>query len=264
MHKLIDKSIVENIRSTGKTSSALPDRIPILEKYSLPYDRLADNIIVSGCQILQMLPEQLTSLARILEAKNLSYSFLSKEYCCGNYLYRPAIREKDDEAMAECRDLSREFVGRNIDQARQLGAKRVIIFCSPCYPVYRHAFPEENIVFYPAAINELFEPVKFAEKIDYYPGCYRLHKKFSPVPVDLASTEEILEKIEGLEVNRIGAPKCCFHPEGLAHMIEQASARTMLHICTGCYGQALQNMPRDKGVEVLMLPEFVERVINNR
>lgn len=261
MHPLINRSMVENILSIGKTSPDLPDRVPILEAYGLPYDKPAENVVISGCQILPSLPHLLAPLARIFTLRGLSYTFLSTEYCCGNYLYRPAIKARDEEAMAQCRELSRQFVGRNIEQAKNLGAKRIIIFCSPCYPIYRHAFAEENIVFYPAVINELMNPVTLNEKIDYYAGCYRLHKKFSPAPMDLKSTNEILNKIDGLEVNRISAPKCCYHPEGLSHMTDSVRTGTMLHICTGCYGQALRNMPRDQGVDVLMLPDFVERVM---
>ena len=261
MHSLIDKAMVENIRTTGKTSENLPERIPILEKHDLPYDQSAENVVVSGCQILPGMPDLLDPLARIFNKKGLSYTFLSKEYCCGNYLYRPAIKEKDDKAMAECRELSREFVGKNIEQARELGAKRIIIFCSPCYPIYKYAFPEEDIIFYPEAINELIDPISLDDKIDYYAGCYRLHKKFSPVPMDLKSTNAVLNKMQGLEVNRISAPKCCFHPEGLTHMIDGVRTKTMLHICTGCYGQALRNMPRDRSVDILMLPDFVERAM---
>ena len=261
MHSLIDRAMVENIRTTGKTSESLPERIPILEKHNLPYDQPAENVVVSGCQILPGMPHLLDPLARIFNKKGLSYTFLSKEYCCGNYLYRPAIKEKDDDAMTECRELSREFVDKNIEQARELGAKRIIIFCSPCYPIYKYAFPEEDIIFYPEAINELIDPISFDDKIDYYAGCYRLHKKFSPVPMDLKSTNEVLDKMEGLEVNRISAPKCCFHPEGLTHMINGVRTRTMLHICTGCYGQAMQNMPPDRNADILMLPDFVERAM---
>jgi hypothetical protein len=88
-----------------------------------------------------------------------------------------------------------------------------------------------------------------------------LHLASLPVPMDLKSTNDVLDKMEGLEVNRISAAKCCFHPEGLAHMIEGVRTKTMLHICTGCYGQALQNMPRDRSVDILMLPDFVERAM---
>lgn len=261
MHLLIDKEMVEIIRTTGKTSKDLPDREKIFNEHGMPYDREAENVIITGCQILSVLPHILKSFTRILQRKALSYTFLSKEYCCGNYLYRPAIKAKDDNAMAECRELSKEFVGKNIVQAKNLGAKRLIIFCSPCYPIYKYAFPEENIIFYPAAISEVMDPITYDEEIDYYAGCYKLHKRFSPVPMDLESTEAVFRKMEGMEVRRINAPICCFKPAGLSHMTGSVSSKTMVHICTGCYGQALGNIPQDKEIEVLMLPELVERAI---
>jgi len=261
MHDLIGQKVVECIRTTGKTSPSLPDRIPILKDYKLPYDEPAENILVSGCQVLPGSPHLLPPLARLFMRKGLSYTMLSTEYCCGNYLYRPAIAARDEEAMNECRELSREFVGRNVSQAERLGAKRLIIFCSPCYPIYKHAFPEKDIVFYPAVINELIPEIDYRERIDYYAGCYRLHRKFSPVPMDLKSTDEVFDKIIGLEINRISAPKCCFHPAGLSHMIGHITTRTMVHICTGCYGQALQNLPQDSKTRIMMLPEFIEGIL---
>jgi len=258
MHSLINSEMVETIRETGKTDRNFPDRKEILEANGLPYDRKADNVIITGCQILASLPHVLATMARIFDRGGLSYTFLSTEYCCGNNIYRPAIKAKDEDALSECRSLSKEFVELNIRQARDLGAKRLIIFCSPCYPIYKHAFPDENIIFYPGAINETVDSLEFKGEIDYYPGCYRLHRKFSPVPMDLKSTNDVLQKINGLSVNRISSPACCYKPEGLNHMISNIKTDKMVHICTGCYFQALLNMPGDKKVNVLMLPEFVE------
>ena len=262
MHPLINKEMVQTIRDTGKTSAHLPDRANILEKHGLPYDRPAENAIVTGCQILASLPRVLAALARILDRGGLSYTFLSEEYCCGNYLYRPVIAARDEEALAECRALSREFVLRTADIAQNFGARRLVIFCSPCYPVYKHALPDREVVFYPTAIREAMGRVPFHGRIDYYAGCYRLHKRISPEPMDLASTEEVFARMPGLEINRIGAPACCFKPDGIKHMVEHVSAPQMVHICTGCYGQARQHVPAEKGSEILMLPEFVERAMN--
>ena len=261
MHPLLDGTIVEAIRTTGKTNTSLPDRIDVLEEYRLPYDQPAENVIISGCQILSSLPHVLSSLARILELGGLSYSFLSQEYCCGNYLYRPAIKARDEEAMAECRSLSKGFVEENIRAAKCLGAKRLVIFCSPCYPIYRHAFPGERIAFYPEVVGEAMGPRHYDGIIDYYAGCYKLHRKFSPLPMDLASTDKVFAAISGLEVNRIEAPHCCYTPKGLSHMIDHTINSTMVHICTGCYGQARRSLPEQKHTSVLMLPEFVEKVM---
>jgi Fe-S oxidoreductase len=262
MNQLIDENMVELIRSSGNTFEHTPERKGILEENSLPYDRPAENVIVTGCQLLALLPDVLRTLARLYDRAGFSYTFLSREYCCGNYLYRPAIAARDDAAMAECRELSRDFVALNIEAMKDLGAERLVIFCSPCYPIYKHAFPEEDIVFYPATLSEIMDEVSYDGRIDYYAGCYRLHRRFAPVPMDLESTEKVFAKIKGLDIHRISAPKCCYKPEGAAHMMENVETDTMVHICTGCYGQALANLPEGGGTEVLMLPEFVEKVLS--
>ncbi len=261
MHPLINQEMLETIRTTGKTSDSLPDRIEVLEKHGLPYDQPAENAIITGCQILASLPHVLASLSNLLAKKDFSHTFLSQEYCCGNYLYRPIIAARDDEAMAECREISKGFVAKNVSLAKELGARRLVIFCSPCYPIYKHGMPEEDIVFYPEAINEVMDTVNSDQRIDYYAGCYKLHKRMSPVPMDLKSTNDVLAKMEGMEINRISAPECCFKPAGLSHMIDNVKTDLMVHICTGCYGQAKANLPDDSETEVLMLPEFVERTL---
>jgi hypothetical protein len=206
------------------------------------------------------LPGILVSLARYFDRKGFSYTFLSEEYCCGNTLYRPAIKARDDGAMSECRELSKGFVEKTLQSAKKFHANRLVIFCSPCYPIYKHAFPNEDIIFYPQAIDELMEPTEYHGKIDYYAGCYKLHKRFSPVPMDLTSTNRVFKKISGLEINRIKAPACCYKAEGLAYMTDNVKTENMVHICTGCYGQALGHMPKEKGVKIMMLPEFIETV----
>ncbi len=261
MNPLIDEGMVESIRDSGNAATGLPPRVEVLEKNGLPYDREAENVIVTGCQVLYLLPRVLSSLARVLERGGFSYTFLSREYCCGNYLYRPAIKARDEEALADCRELSKEFVSLNLLAARELGAERLVIFCSPCYPIYRHAFPGENIVFYPRAIAEAMGDLGLKLKVDYYAGCYRLHRRFSPVPMDLDSTEEVFSRLEGLEVNRISAPKCCYKPEGAAHIAASVTTETLVTVCTGCYGQALTVLPPGGSTEVLMLPELVERAL---
>jgi len=261
MHSLINVNTVETIRKTGNTDDNLPDRTGILKAQDLPFDQPAENIIITGCQILGAMPQILKKFSGILGQAGVTHTFLSKEFCCGNNLYRPAIKAKDEQAMAECRSLSKEFVGLNIGKAKELGAQRIIIFCSPCYPIYRHAFPEENIVFYPQVISEAIPDLSFHEPIDYYAGCYRLHKKFSPVPVDLKSADQVFKKIQNLSINRISAPSCCYKQEGLDHMLNNVQTRYMVHICTGCYFQALLNKKDDKDFQVLMLPEFIDLLL---
>ena len=107
-----------------------------------------------------------------------------------------------------------------------------------------------------------YEEKVFNEKIDYYAGCYKLHKRFSPVTMDLKSTNSVFKKISGLEINRIKAPECCFKPDGISYMTENVMTKNMVHICTGCYGQAMGFMPKEKEVNIMMLPEFIEMLDN--
>ena len=62
MHPLIDQKTVERIRSTGNGLEGLPDRRAVLEEYGLPYDRPAENVIISGCQILPFLPHDVEAV----------------------------------------------------------------------------------------------------------------------------------------------------------------------------------------------------------
>lgn len=259
MHPLIDQGMVRNIMDTGNALSGFPPRAEILERHGLPCDRPAENVVISGCQILHLMPRALVSLARILDKGGFSYTFLSREYCCGNYLYRPALQARDEDALEECRRLSREFVALNLERAVELGARRLVIFCSPCYPIYKHVFPEEDIVFYPRTIAEVLEEVDWEREVDYYAGCYRLHRRLSPVSMDLDSAEEVFSRFRGLRVHRIDAPSCCYKPEGIAHILNEMCTKTLITICTGCYAQALAGLPPERDTAVLMLPEFVEK-----
>ncbi len=58
MHSLIDENIVETIRSTGNATENLPERIEVMQSHSLPYDRKAENVIITGCQILGSMPKE--------------------------------------------------------------------------------------------------------------------------------------------------------------------------------------------------------------
>lgn len=96
MHPLIDKKIVDTIRDTGKTSEQLPDRTDILEKNNLPYNREAENVIISGCQILSMLPHVLSSLSRLFDSIETE---LMVHICTGCYTQAVRNMKKETEVL---------------------------------------------------------------------------------------------------------------------------------------------------------------------
>lgn len=63
-------------------------------------------------------------------------------------------------------EISKGFVNKAVQSPRKFGAKRLVIFCYPCYPIYKHAFPEEEIIFYPKATAEIMGEMEFNKKID--------------------------------------------------------------------------------------------------
>jgi Fe-S oxidoreductase len=266
MHPLIDREMWERIRETGQALAGLPPREQALERLGLPVDRPAEDVLITGCNIIHLLPGEISALAGLMERAGRSFTLLAREYCCGNYLYRPAIAARDEAALAECRELSRELLAMNLERARELGARRLVIFCSPCYPLYRASFPGEDIVFYPRILLEMVEsgelgsPQGVPGTIDYYAGCYRLHRKLADVPMDLEAVDSLLSLLPGLEVNRISAPRCCYTEEGLRHLKESSHADLLLTVCTGCYGQALNVFPPGGRTEVIMLPSLLSRI----
>lgn len=78
MHSLIDINTVETIRTTGNTNSDLPDRTEILKTHNLPIDQPSQEVIITGCQIIGLIPRVLRKFADILDQKEISYTFLSK------------------------------------------------------------------------------------------------------------------------------------------------------------------------------------------
>lgn len=79
--------------------------------------------------------------------------------------------------------------------------------------------------------------------------------------MDLASTNRVFANIADISINRISVSRCCYTPDGLSHMLEHFESETMVHICTGCYEQAFRNLPKDSQKQVMLLPQFVDKIL---
>ncbi len=64
------------------------------------------------------------------------------------------------------------------------------------------------------------------------------------IQMDLEPANSVFENIKVLSINRISAPECCYEPHALDHMLKSVETNYMVHICTGCYFQAILNVPR--------------------
>jgi Fe-S oxidoreductase len=78
-----------------------------------------------------------SALKNFLDHYGVSYTFLSKEYCCGWVpLMQPAVMAKDEERIKQLKGVVEEFLKENINQAKKVGAKAIVTICAPCEPNY--------------------------------------------------------------------------------------------------------------------------------
>jgi hypothetical protein len=106
-------------------------------------------------------------------------------------------------------------------------------------------------------IDRYFKAGKLDAEIDYYAGCYRFRRKITEKPVDVQSAVNVLNKIEGLNVNYLDNKLCCYIPPHLDQLIGSVKSGTVVNICTGCYFNLNTRMSKDGKMQAKMLPEIV-------
>ena len=104
--------------------------------------READTVVVIGCGYYRSL-DAVARGFRLLDLLGIDYTLLEKEFCCGAPMIGQQVRKGSDRAIADA--MSRELIGMNIAQARQLKARRIAYFCVWCTYLakrfYGDAFP---------------------------------------------------------------------------------------------------------------------------
>ncbi|MEE4351536.1 MAG: (Fe-S)-binding protein [Desulfatiglans sp.] len=264
---MINEKAIENIREYGVYHDTGRARNKILfEDVGLNADQKAEYVIIAGCAQPEGMPQTFLALKNIFERLQVSYTFLSKEYCCGWMpLGQPAVMAKNEEDIAESKVLAGEFVEENFRQAKSLGAKSIALFCAACEPTYSNYKDRTDleIISYTELLDRYFLEGKLELDADYYAGCYRFRRKMTSSPLDLEPTLKILDKIEGLHVNHLDNSKCCFIPPHLENLNESIKTDTVITICTGCFYN-LRKTLKDKGdYEVTMLPDLLWRSIQD-
>ena len=258
---MINEKAVENIRKYGIYQGNGEARKKVLfDEVGLNADQEADHVFIAGCAQPEGMPHVFSALKNCLDRFGVSYTFLSKEYCCGWMpLGQPAVMAKNEEDIASSKEISKEFIQENFKQARDLGAKSIVLFCGACEPSYSNFKDSEGleVISYTELLDRFFEKGKLKLDADYYAGCYRFRRRITSTSIDLEPPKRVLNKIEGLNVNYLDNNKCCYIPPHLDNLVEDISNRTLISICTGCYYN-LQRTLKDKGdYDVKMLPEVI-------
>jgi Fe-S oxidoreductase len=105
----------------------------LFEDIGCPADKKAEYVLLSGCMPPLDTPSIFSALKNFLDHYGVSYTFLSKEYCCGWLpLVQPAVMaKKDEDSIKQLKGVAEEFLKENINHAKKLRAKAIVTICAP-------------------------------------------------------------------------------------------------------------------------------------
>jgi len=265
---MIDEKRVENIRTYGVHHNTGTPRAKVLfEDLGLAKDRKAEYVIISGCHPPETLPQAFRALKALFDRFRISYTFLSKEYCCGWMpLGQPAVMAKDEAAIARSKELAQGFILENFKQAEALGAKSIVLFCAACEPTYTNFKKAAHleVISYSELLERFFRGGKLNRVIDYYAGCYRFRRRITQEPIDVAPARRILSKIDGLRVHESDNSLCCFVRPHLDRLAGSFQTKEIVAICTGCYNLLRQTLKDREGYRLKMIPELLWEAVEGK
>jgi Fe-S oxidoreductase len=164
----------------------------------------SENIIVDGCANVFSHPQSIGTYFQLLNALGISYNLLPKRYCCGFFILTRATPGERDDAVSKVKWLAE----KNIEEARELGAKHVYEYCHLCSVMAQYADVKDTGITIGHGLDILTEPLKKVEKlkvkparVGYYRGCWGRKKALKPdFKLDFSTWRSWLDRIEGLEV----------------------------------------------------------------
>jgi len=264
---MVDETSIENIRKYGvAVGDGQRKQKVLVDEIGFPVGKKAENVIIAGCFQPEGMPQAFTAFKKLLDHFKIDYTLLGQEYCCGwMTIGQPAVIAKNEEDIARFKQISREFILENFRQAKELGAKSIVLFCGACEPNYinyKDLTQLEVIPFY-ELLDRHFKEGRLEGKVDYYAGCYRFRRRITDKPVDVEPAVRVLQKIKGLEINFIDNKLCCNIPPHMEQIANAVKSDQVINICSGCYYSLTANLAQKPGVKVKMLPEIVWEALEN-
>ena len=258
---MINEKVVDHIWAYGVHHDTGAERAKILfDDLGLVRDRKAEYIILSGCHQPQGMPQALRALKKLLDHFKVSYSFLSKEYCCGWMpLGQPAVMAKNEADIAGSQELARAFLSENAKMAKALDAKTLVLFCAACEPTYRNCQKDLNLEVIPywELLGRFFAGGNLPTEIDYYAGCYRFRRRVTQTPLDVTPVLDTLGKIEALKIHSVDNNLCCYISAHQEKLRQELKTQRIMTICTGCTYSLQRLLKGKEGYRVQMLPEIL-------
>jgi len=264
---MIDQKLVDNIRSCGTYRDSGEGRRRVFEDVGLRIGERAEYVIIMGCVQPESMPDVLRSLKALLDHLQIDYTLLSKEYCCGWMPFgQPAVMAKNEEGIAQAKELSEEFLMENFRQAEALGAKGIVLFCAACEPSYTNYAGATNleIISYSELLDRYFSDGRLDVEVDYYAGCYRFRRRITAEPVNVEPAVRLLNKVQGLRVNHLDSNLCCYIPPHMEQLSGSLTTGTVVTICTGCYHNLRRTLQEKGDYQVKMLPEVLLEAVRGQ
>ncbi len=265
---MLDEKLIANICESGiaQGTAGVDDRARILKDMGFRSTQKADYALIASCFLPSLVPESMKAFRLLLEHYQVDYTLLPKEHCCGDLLLRQAAKDKTGVEMKQADALAREFLEKNLIQARQVGAVKLLAFCVGCdlvYSRFRDSVPEE-ILWYPTLLARLFKGGKLELEADYYAGCHYYYRRLNGSLPDLDSAIEVLARVEGLRLNHLDSRLCCTRPQQLESLLGNIKSRIVITPCGGC-AMGLEQALRAKGdCRVVMIPEVVWAAVSGQ
>jgi Fe-S oxidoreductase len=265
---MLDEKLISDIRESGTAEGAagVAPRDRLLREMGFRTADRAEYALLASCFLPSLVPAGMRAFRLLLEHLKVDYTLLRKEYCCGDILLRQAARDKTGAEMERADALAREFLEKNLAQARQAGAKKVIAFCVGCDLVhtrFRDSVPEE-ILWYPTLLARLFQGGRLDLEADYYPGCHYHYRRLNKSLPDLDSARELLNRIEGLRIHHLDGRLCCTRPEQVGTLLSDVKSGIVITPCGGCASGLQPALTARGSGRAVMLPEVLWAAVSGQ
>ncbi len=224
----------------------------------------AENVVIMGCFCHGVLLT-VRSFCLLLNQLGVDYVFLRKEYCCGAPILTDMFSAGEDSERGE--ELAKEFLGMNISQAREQGAKNVVYFCIWCALLAKRFFSGGDInqlFFADFLVDRLKETqLRLEGRVGYYRGCLRGASIYLPDEssrkksgLNWSGYRDLLSRIQCLEIVDIPDHYCCkVANETIFKRAEKEGLDTIVCACNDCYGRLQRTAPA--GIEIKFLSDIL-------
>ena len=246
-----DEKMIAAIRQAGIVQGAkqMEDRNRRLqEEFGLRVSDTAEYALVASCFSPYLSPRDMTAFRKLLDHFGVDYTLLQKEHCCGAMFFMHALDDQHEGDLERANELAREFLDRNLEQAREVGASKIVAYCAGCDTILsslQDACAEE-MIWHPTLLARLFQGGELDLQADYYSGCHRFRRAFIGSMPDVDSIVAALSRIDGLELHHLDSELCCTNPTQLESLVSSLEYKTIIVPCATCalsLGKALA----DKG-----------------